>query len=233
MSKHDYIIEYASGPVSAASYAAAPSHARLAKSRWYSAVGKPVFDVVFALLLMPVILPLIAILALFIALDGGSPFYLQPRVGKNGRVFRMWKLRTMVADAEDRLQAHLAGSPAARVEWDLKQKLQHDPRITPLGRFLRRTSLDELPQFFNVLAGQMSVVGPRPMMASQQTLYPGQSYYSLRPGVTGLWQVSDRNNASFADRAHFDDTYRQSLSLGTDLRVVAETVNVVLRGTGC
>lgn len=201
-------------------------------ARWYRTQGKTLLDIVFALLLMPVILPLIGILALLVARDGSRPFYFQDRVGRDGRIFRMWKLRTMVADADARLEAHLAASHEARTEWDTKQKLADDPRITALGRFLRQTSLDELPQFFNVLAGDMSVVGPRPMMTCQTALYPGESYYRLKPGVTGPWQVSDRNVASFVDRVRFDDAYCKTVSLGTDLRLIAQTVKVVLRGTG-
>jgi lipopolysaccharide/colanic/teichoic acid biosynthesis glycosyltransferase len=139
----------------------------------------------------------------------------------------------MVPGAEARLAAHLAADPAARAEWDRSQKLREDPRVTPLGRLLRRSSLDELPQLWNVLAGDMSLVGPRPMMPCQQALYPGEAYYRLRPGLTGPWQVSDRHASAFADRARFDRDYEQALSLATDLRILAATLRAVLRGTGC
>ena len=121
---------------------------------------------------------------------------------------------------------------AARAEWDASQKLRDDPRITRVGRILRRTSLDELPQLWNVLRGDMSLVGPRPMMPSQRSLYPGRAYFALRPGLTGLWQVSKRNEASFAERASFDDDYYRRLSFALDARVLVATVRVVLRATG-
>ncbi|MEM6421078.1 MAG: sugar transferase, partial [Pseudomonadota bacterium] len=161
-----------------------------------------------------------------------NPFYRQARLGRHGRVFRIWKLRTMVVDADARLEAYLARNPAARAEWDATQKLKHDPRITIVGRFLRKTSLDELPQLINVLTGQMSLVGPRPMMVNQRHLYDGDSYYHLRPGLTGLWQVSGRNDCRFVDRVRYDNTYAARISFLTDLGVMLRTVGVVLRGTG-
>ncbi len=145
----------------------------------------------------------------------------------------MWKLRTMVHDADERLDAYLAANETARTEWKQHQKLRKDPRITPVGRVLRKISMDELPQLWNVLAGHMSLVGPRPMMPSQRKSYSGQSYYNLRPGVTGLWQVSERNNCEFVGRVYYDDLYDNAVSLSMDIRVVLRTVAVVLRGTGC
>lgn len=180
---------------------------------------------------LPVIL-VIALLALIIALKEGKPFYRQPRIGRNGRIFVMWKLRTMVFDAETKLETHLASCARSRAEWEDTQKLKDDPRITGFGRILRKTSLDELPQLWNVLKGDMSLVGPRPMMPEQSGLYPGQAYYRLRPGITGPWQVSERNESSFADRAAFDNRYERDLSLATDMRLLAATVRVVIRATG-
>jgi lipopolysaccharide/colanic/teichoic acid biosynthesis glycosyltransferase len=138
----------------------------------------------------------------------------------------------MVHDADARREDHLAQHPAARAGWNRTQKLRNDPRITPIGRVLRKSSLDELPQLWNVLKGEMSLVGPRPMMPSQAGLYPGTAYYALRPGITGSWQVSARNESSFADRARFDADYDQRISLATDLLILLATVRVVLRGTG-
>jgi lipopolysaccharide/colanic/teichoic acid biosynthesis glycosyltransferase len=188
---------------------------------------------VLVLLGAPFVLPLVLVLAVLVALDGGRPFYRQDRVGKNGRIYRMWKLRSMEVDADERLSAYLRNNPAARAEWDHSQKLRQDPRITRIGRLIRRTSLDELPQLWNVLRGDMSLVGPRPMMPSQRALYPGDAYYALRPGVTGLWQVSARNECGFAARASYDTEYYRTLSFGTDLRILAATIRVVMRGTGC
>jgi len=192
-------------------------------------------DGLSVLLAIPIVLPLVLILGLLIRLDGGPVFFCQDRIGRHGRVFRLWKLRSMQVDAERRLEEHLAADPAARAEWDETQKLKVDPRITPLGRLLRKTSLDELPQLWNVLRGDMSLVGPRPMLPDQEPLYPGtglRAYYSLRPGLTGFWQISARNEASFAARAVHDVLYARRMSLLTDLLVLAATVRVVLRGTG-
>jgi exopolysaccharide production protein ExoY len=193
---------------------------------------KRAVDVVLVLLSAPILLVVLAVLAALVALDGGNPFYSQLRVGKDGRRYRMWKLRTMVCDADAKLEGYLEANPEARQEWDTDQKLKDDPRVTRIGALLRRSSLDELPQFLNVLLGDMSLVGPRPMMVSQQQMYPGSAYYRVRPGITGSWQVTDRNRSSFADRARFDTDYERSLSLVTDLRLLFATVRVVLRGTG-
>jgi len=164
--------------------------------------------------------------------ERAAPFYRQDRVGLNGRVFGMWKLRTMVPGADAVLESCLSADPAARAEWNKHQKLKNDPRITGLGRILRRSSLDELPQLWNVLMGDMSIVGPRPMMCNQRALYPGTEYYVMRPGITGFWQVSLRNESSFHERAGFDQAYFRELSFGTDIRVLWRTISVVLRGTG-
>ena len=199
----------------------------------YNTKFKRALDVALLVLTAPISVPLILALAAFIWLrTGASPFYMQDRIGMGGRIFTMVKLRTMVKDADERLHAHLAANPAAKAEWDSSQKLKDDPRITRTGRILRKTSLDELPQLWNVLVGDMSLVGPRPMMVSQKNLYPGRDYYEMRPGLTGFWQISDRNDCSFATRAAHDASYRNSMSLGTDLAVIGATVAVVLRGTG-
>ncbi|GIT93292.1 sugar transferase [Jannaschia sp. AI_61] len=191
---------------------------------------KRVFDTTLILLSVPFVLPLIVALALLV---GRHPFYIQERVGRRGRTYRMWKLRTMVIDADKHLEAHLQANPQARAEWDRTQKLRQDPRITPLGRFLRKSSLDELPQLWNVLRGEMSLVGPRPMMPNQVKLYPGTAYYNLRPGLTGPWQVSARNASTFAERAAYDTAYNKRLSLFGDIQLLVATMRVVLRATGC
>ncbi|MSU91733.1 sugar transferase [Rhodobacteraceae bacterium 2CG4] len=198
----------------------------------YAQFGKRLLDITLVLLAMPIVLPLIAGLAVWIGLQGHSPFFVQDRVGKGGGVFRLWKLRTMVPDAEAALEAYLSANPEARREWDTRQKLAHDPRILPCGHFLRAASLDELPQLWNVLKGDMSLIGPRPMMPSQVRLYPGRAYYALRPGISGLWQVSQRNECSFEGRSSYDTEYFHRLSLPTDLGVLLRTVSVVLRRTG-
>ncbi|MEE4186998.1 MAG: sugar transferase [Roseobacter sp.] len=198
----------------------------------YRAWGKRLLDIFLVIVAVPLTAPIIAILACIIAMRGGKPFYTQLRIGLNGERYKIWKLRTMIHNADRALEVYLSKNPAARLEWDATQKLKNDPRITPFGRLLRKTSLDELPQLWNVLNGSMSLVGPRPMMVEQETEYPGRSYYNLRPGITGLWQISDRNECNFSDRAKFDDAYDRDLSLKTDISTLVATVGVVLRGTG-
>ena len=198
----------------------------------YERSFKRILDCVFVLFAAPVILPLVLLLGLLIRSDGGPAFYSQERIGLNGRVFRIWKLRSMRVGADQLLEAHLAADPAARAEWQTTQKLKDDPRVTPIGRSIRRNSLDELPQLWNVLKGDMSLVGPRPMMPDQARLYPGVAYYGLRPGVTGFWQISRRNGTTFAGRAAYDTRYARRMSLGTDLKVLFATVWVVMVGTG-
>ena len=189
-------------------------------------------DVVLILMAAPVVIPIIAGLALAVACEGGRPFYTQMRVGKGGRAFRMWKLRSMVNDADARMEDHLASHPEARLEWDQTQKLKNDPRVTRFGSFLRRASLDELPQLWNVLTGEMSLVGPRPMLPVQQGIYPGLAYYALRPGITGPWQTAGRNKTSFEARAEFDAAYAADLTLAKDVKILLQTVAVVVKGTG-
>jgi lipopolysaccharide/colanic/teichoic acid biosynthesis glycosyltransferase len=200
---------------------------------FYQRIGKRLLDIALVILAAPIVVPVVLILAAFLASDGANPFYAQKRVGRNGRIFTMWKLRTMVPDADQMLERYLAENEDARREWEVKQKLSFDPRITSFGQAIRRTSLDELPQLFNVLRGDMSLVGPRPMLPEQTVLYPGRSYYALRPGLSGFWQILDRNNSSFAARADYDDRYGERVSLMTDVWVMAKTITVVLRGTGC
>jgi exopolysaccharide production protein ExoY len=199
----------------------------------YRRVFKRIFDVAAVAMAAPVVLPLIGGLAIAVALRGGQPFYTQDRVGRGGRTFRMWKLRSMVRNADALMEAHLAADSAARAEWDATQKLRNDPRITGFGRFLRRSSLDELPQLWNVLTGDMSLVGPRPMMVTQRAIYPGTAYYALRPGITGLWQTAGRNRTTFAARAEYDAAYEADVTLALDVGILWRTVTVVLNATGC
>ena len=204
----------------------------LPQSRLYRRFGKRAFDLVCVIAALPVWLPIMMVFALIVARDGHNPFYTQDRVGRGGRIFRMIKLRSMVPNADAKLEAHLEAHTEARAEWDATQKLKSDPRITRTGRLIRKTSVDELPQLLNVLTGDMSLVGPRPFMTKQAKLYHGQGYYKVRPGLTGLWQVSDRNECEFAERTHYDDTYERTLSLRSDLSILLRTASVVARGTG-
>ncbi|MCK0140571.1 sugar transferase [Aliiroseovarius sp. F47248L] len=193
---------------------------------------KRLLDIAFVVASAPIAIPLIGIMLLLAALDGGKPLYRQRRIGKDGRIYNMVKIRSMVMNADQRLEAYLDSNPEARAEWDSTQKLKNDPRITKIGKFLRKSSMDELPQLWNVLVGDMSIVGPRPMMEDQKTLYPGAAYYAMRPGITGPWQVSDRNETTFAQRATFDTKYYYELSLKKDFEILGQTVGVVLRCTG-
>lgn len=190
-------------------------------------------DIIAVIAVAPILIPIIAVMALCIAMDGKSPFFWQVRVGRDGKTFKMLKMRTMVPHAQGLLKKYLTDNPEAKAEWDAMQKLKHDPRITPIGRFLRRTSLDELTQLWNVMMGQMSLVGPRPILPSQRSLYPGTAYYSVRPGITGLWQVSARNTCDFGGRAEYDTIYASSVSFKRDCMLIARTIVAVIRGTGC
>ena len=200
----------------------------------YRRTGKRIFDYVFAIALLPLIAPVIAVLSLAIARDGGNPFFGHRRIGRDGKVFRCWKLRTMVVDAEARLQAHLRDNPEAAAEWKKCHKLTNDPRVTRLGCFLRRTSLDELPQIWNVLRNEMSFVGPRPVVRSELHRYGPHrvTYKSMMPGITGLWQVSGRNDISYAERVELDLAYSNSMSFLTDAMLIARTGLSVIARTG-
>lgn len=199
---------------------------------WYRDFFKRGLDILFAVLSAPIALPILAVVALLVRRDGSTAFYRQWRVGKNGKEFSILKVRTMVPDADSRLAEYLDENPLAKREWETTQKLKDDPRITSIGRFLRKSSIDELPQLWNVLLGDMSLVGPRPMMVDQKEMYPGLAYYELRPGITGPWQISDRNQTTFAERAKYDTTYYSNLSFKTDFGILGRTIGVVLRCTG-
>ena len=201
--------------------------------RTYRDHGKRILDVGLVLLASPVVLPLTGLLALALWIEGGQPFYRQERIGRGGRRFSIVKLRTMVRNADQMLQGLLDADPALQREWMETQKLKKDPRITRVGALLRKTSLDELPQLWNVLKGEMSLVGPRPMLPEQLPLYGDpRPYLSLRPGITGAWQVSARNEKSFAHRNEMDRGYNAGLRLGLDVAILWKTFGVMLRRTG-
>lgn len=199
---------------------------------------KRVFDFIFAAVLTLLFAPVLLFVAALLMLEGGPVFFMQPRVGRNGRVFRCFKFRSMRVDAQERLQELLATDPAARHEWERYQKLHNDPRITTLGKFIRKTSLDELPQLFNVLLGDMSLVGPRPIISPDVKGYPGdRSYYDnpdftyykrCTPGITGLWQVSGRSNTSHEERIRLDRWYARNWSFWLDFMILLKTIRVVL-----
>ena len=204
--------------------------------RHYQQWGKRVFDIVLVVLIMPIALPVLLMAWAVTVMGGGNGLYGQQRVGQGGRVFQCWKLRTMRSDADHALAQMMVDCPDIAREWQANQKLHYDPRITPVGRFLRRSSIDELPQLWNVLTGEMSLIGPRPFTPDQKPLYdasqPNCAYYRLRPGVSGLWQVLSRNDGVFQDRVSYDEIYARNLSLWFDLKIALKTIAVVLRATG-
>lgn len=204
------------------------------RSTFYTKYGKRFFDVSLVVAALPFWLPLTLGLAAMVALNGGKPFYSQLRVGRGGRQFRMWKLRSMVVGADALLQRHLDENPEARAEWDAKQKLAKDPRITRFGRFLRKSSLDELPQLWNVLIGEMSLVGPRPVLDYELERYGrfATFYTSVRPGLTGPWQVGGRNEISYDERVELDAKYASHPTMKSDLALLLATVPAVLKVTG-
>jgi undecaprenyl-phosphate galactose phosphotransferase len=195
---------------------------------------KRAMDVTAALLLLVLFAPLMLTIALLIRRDGGPALFHHKRIGAGGRVFLCAKFRSMRVDAAAVLDELLANDPAAAAEWAATQKLRNDPRVTGIGRLLRRTSLDELPQLLNILRGEMSLVGPRPIVASEARFYGEHihDYYTAKPGVTGLWQVSGRSDTSYARRVQLDVWYARNRSLWHDLRIIAKTVPVVLLRKG-
>lgn len=199
-----------------------------------SASVKRMIDLCICVLVAPIVLPLALLIALALALEGGDVLYSQPRVGENGREFDCLKFRSMVRNADKRLQELLEKDSAAREEWDRYQKLSDDPRITWFGRFLRAYSLDELPQFINVLRGDMSIIGPRPIMVDQIELYGDRfgDYCAMKPGITGLWQVSGRNNHPFCERVQMDTLYISNWSVAGDMMILLRTLPAVLAGRG-
>lgn len=203
-------------------------------SRFYPRYGKRAVDLLLvALMALPVGL-VVAVLAIVIAAGGVSPIFGHRRIGKGGRVFQCWKLRTMVPDAEARLLRHLETNPQAAQEWAETQKLAHDPRVTRVGRFLRRSSLDELPQLWNVLRGEMSIVGPRPVTEAELDRYgtARAAYLAMRPGITGIWQVRGRNSLSYIKRIAMDVEYAENCTAKEDAAILLRTVPVVIKLSG-
>lgn len=192
------------------------------------------FDILGASFLLAALSPLFAYLVWRIRQTGGAAIYGHRRVGKHGKPFQCYKFRTMVPNAEAILKDLLASDPVARAEWARDFKLKNDPRVTAIGAFLRKTSLDELPQLWNVLKGEMSLVGPRPVVQAELERYGDQLDYYLetRPGITGLWQISGRNDIDYCDRVNLDAWYVKNWSLWYDFVILAKTVRVVLRGKG-
>jgi Undecaprenyl-phosphate galactose phosphotransferase WbaP len=196
---------------------------------------KRVFEVAIAALLLILALPAACVIAVAIILETRGPvFFGHTRIGKDERRFRVWKFRSMVAEADVALRRYLKDHPERRAEWRRSHKLKQDPRVTRVGRLLRRSSLDELPQLWNVLRGDMSLIGPRPIVEEEISKYgPSLSLYlQVQPGLTGLWQVSGRADTGYRRRVDLDCQYIRNWSLLVDLKILLKTVRVVLCGHG-
>ena len=198
-------------------------------------IAKRALDIIGAGVGLVLLAPFFLIVALMVRADGGPAFFAHQRVGRGGKLFGCLKFRSMVIDSQARLETLLANDPAARAEWEATRKLKNDPRITRIGRFLRSTSLDELPQLINVLRGEMSLVGPRPVQEAEIDRYYGASaahYMAVRPGITGLWQVSGRSETSYESRVALDVAYVSRPSLLADLSILLRTPVAVLSRRG-
>ncbi len=195
---------------------------------------KRMIDVVGAIIILAVLFPVLCVIFAMIANSSGAVIFRQQRIGYRGRSFTCYKFRTMVTDAEAALDQLLERNPDMRAEWERDEKLRNDPRITAIGWFLRKTSLDELPQLFNVLKGDMSLVGPRPVYERDMIRYGrgARWYLAVRPGMTGLWQVSGRNEVSYRRRVALDIYYVRSQSFLLDFQILLKTAKVVLKATG-
>jgi len=202
--------------------------------RFSARVLKRLFDLLISSSLLLLLSPVFAYIGWKVSRDGGSPFYGHVRVGQNGQRFKCYKFRSMILNSQAVLQKLLDTDPAARDEWDKDFKLKNDPRITPIGHFIRKTSLDELPQLWNVLKGDMSLVGPRPVVDAELERYAEDVDYYLmaKPGITGLWQVSGRNDIDYSTRVYLDSWYVKNWSLWYDLAILFKTVGVVFRKEG-
>jgi Undecaprenyl-phosphate galactose phosphotransferase WbaP len=197
--------------------------------------AKRALDLILTIAAAPLVLLVVAIAMLLIKLESAGPVLIaNERIGMNGRKFKAWKLRSMVVNGDDVLEAHFVKHPEDLPQWQATQKLKRDPRVTRVGRIIRKTSIDELPQLWNVLIGEMSVVGPRPMLESQVAMYgPAfESYKRVRPGITGLWQISGRNHLTFAERARLDAYTIRNWSVWLDVYILIRTVSVVLTAHG-
>jgi Undecaprenyl-phosphate galactose phosphotransferase WbaP len=200
-----------------------------------SRIAKRLIDLVFCFFIALILVPLTTFISALIILDSGRPiFFSQKRIGRNGKTFHIWKFRTMVKNAEEVRKAYVAQSAELAKEWAETQKLKRDPRITRVGKILRKTSLDELPQFWNILMGEMSLVGPRPIVGEEVAMYKQAYplYAKTTPGLTGLWQVSGRNQTTYKERVAHDAFYVRNWSVWLDIHVLARTVVVVLTGYG-
>ncbi len=218
-------------------YAAAIDHRSASRRRWsepYNRFSKRCFDIFAASIMLTLLLPVFVTIALLVRRDGGPVLFGHWRLGAGGQRFRCWKFRSMAPNAEHVLQQVLATDPEARAEWERDFKLRNDPRITQIGQFLRGSSLDELPQLINVLTGDMSLVGPRPIVIGEIKRYGSafHDYARCRPGITGKWQISGRNDIGYQERVELDQHYARHWTFIADIAVLLRTPSVVLRRSG-
>ncbi len=241
-------LEQQSNTVSAASQELAyelPSRTRSSRTARAPVVGpadtfqyatlKRLFDIAAVVLISPVMVPLIAVVSLAVVLSSPGPaFFSHRRIRRGGSFFSMWKFRTMCVNSAEVLEQHLTRFPAERAEWLRTHKLRNDPRVTPLGRFLRKSSLDELPQIWNVLTGRMSLVGPRPIVAAEVEKYSHHFgyYLAVKPGITGMWQTSGRSTLTYDERVALDRYYMMNWSLWLDLKILFRTIGKVANSDG-
>lgn len=193
-------------------------------------------DVSLAVAAVLLLLPLLVLILVALKLTSPGPvLFAHRRIGKGGQLFPCYKFRSMVVNSAQVLERHLAECPEAHAEWLRDQKLRNDPRVTTIGKLLRRTSLDEVPQIFNVLRGEMSIVGPRPIVEGEIVRYRQYifDYMSVKPGITGLWQISGRNNTTYRRRVALDTAYARTRNVRLDLAIMARTVPAVVLGSGC
>lgn len=204
-------------------------------TKGFSLLLKRLNDLLMLLLASPFLVPLVLIVSIIVKLTSKGPiFYGHKRVGKNGKEFKCWKFRSMVIDADKQLEKILAEHPEMRAEWERDRKFTNDPRVTKIGKFLRKTSIDEIPQFFNVLTGEMSFIGPRPVTEPELVKYGNKRDFilSVQPGLSGMWQISGRSDTGYEERITLDSYYIQNWSIWLDFWIIIKTIYVVLKGKG-
>ncbi len=206
------------------------------KAKSISRIMKRIIDILAGIVGMIILIPLMLIIKIanIFTKDSASIFFIQNRIGKDGKIFKMYKFRTMIVGAEEELEKLLIENEEIRNEYELNKKIKDDPRVTKIGKFLRKTSLDEFPQFINILKGEMSLVGPRPYLKREKKDI-GQDYYKIiemTPGLTGLWQVSGRSNITFEERVKLDIEYYKKNSFFGDMKILLKTITAVLNKKG-
>lgn len=209
---------------------------KLNNSRLVYKIFKRLIDIIGSLVGITILIPLTICIQIVKVLlkDDGPLFYTQERIGKDGKKFKLYKFRSMVVGADKILHKYLEENPEAKKEWDANQKLQNDPRVTKVGKFLRKTSLDEFPQFINVLKGDMSLVGPRPIVDREVELFGNKmrTVHSIRPGITGYWAANGRSDTTYEERVQMEVYYVENFSLVLDIKIILKTIGAVIKKEG-